>query len=169
MFYLPMYNVNSLEGLKTLCDEVIKQEWTIVEVGSFAGVSSDLLARYCKKLYCVDLWGLFPGIETDKMEQAEFMFDEVWKAHSNIEPIQGRASEIAKQFRDNSLDMVYIDGDHSYESVKEDILVWMPKVKQGGYIAGHDFILLSVQQAVKEILGEVKIYEDTSWAYQILT
>lgn len=166
MYYLPMYNVNSLRGLHDLVQEIVKPDFVIVEIGSFAGVSSDLLARYCKKLYCIDLWSNEAGIEPDKMHKAELMFDSVWNSHENIEPIQGKSKEIAEQFDDESIDMVYIDGNHSYKSVKEDILTWMPKVKPGGWVTGHDMILFDVQKAVRETLGEVKVYGDTSWAYR---
>ncbi len=167
MHYLPMYNVNSLKGLHAMILDIVQPEFTIVEIGSFAGVSSDLFARYCKKLYCIDAWGDNMGIEHDKMVKAELMFDEVWAAHSNIEAIQGLSCDIAPQFNDQSLDMVYIDGNHSYESVKEDIRLWMPKVKPGGWVTGHDMILMSVQHAVNEMLGAVKVYEDTSWARRL--
>lgn len=167
MHYLPMYNVNSVRGLHDMILEIVRPEFVIVEVGSFAGVSSDLFARYCRKLYCVDLWSLETSIEYELMEKAELMFDRVWEAHHNIEPIQGRSVEVAKQFTDQSVDMVYIDGNHSYASVKEDIQAWMPTIKPGGWMTGHDMILMSVQTAVREMFGDVKIYSDTSWAIQI--
>lgn len=47
--------------------------------------------------------------------------------------------EASKDFKDGSLDFVYIDADHSYEAVKQDIDVWLPKVKVGGVLGGHDF------------------------------
>jgi len=48
----------------------------------------------------------------------------------------------------NDLDFVYIDGNHSYEFVKKDIELYVPKVKSGGLIAGHDFNILDVLVAV---------------------
>lgn len=45
----------------------------------------------------------------------------------------------ANQFSDNSVDFVYIDAKHDYNSVSEDITAWFPKVKFGGIIGGHDF------------------------------
>jgi|ETNvirenome_6_85_1030632.scaffolds.fasta_scaffold08475_2 hypothetical protein len=42
-------------------------------------------------------------------------------------------------FDDRHMDFVYIDGDHSYEAVKQDIADWWPKIKQGGILAGHDY------------------------------
>lgn len=47
--------------------------------------------------------------------------------------------EAAKGFKDKCLDFCYIDADHSYDSVKADIRAWKPKVKDGGYLCGHDY------------------------------
>jgi glyoxylase-like metal-dependent hydrolase (beta-lactamase superfamily II) len=49
--------------------------------------------------------------------------------------------------------MVFIDGDHKYESVKEDIKLWLPKTKK--LICGHDYQGEDVRRAVNEVLGEV--------------
>jgi predicted O-methyltransferase YrrM len=60
----------------------------------------------------------------------------------------------AEQFADNSVDFVFIDADHTYESVKKDIVSWLPKVKPSGIISGHDYLCgHGVADAVKEILG----------------
>ena len=50
-----------------------------------------------------------------------------------------KKSENATKEIPNNLDFVYIDGNHSYESVKKDITFYYPKVKVGGFIGGHDF------------------------------
>lgn len=49
--------------------------------------------------------------------------------------------EASKLFDDNSLDWVYLDGDHSYSSVCADLISWYPKVKSGGVISGHDYFI----------------------------
>jgi hypothetical protein len=46
----------------------------------------------------------------------------------------------AKNFKDLSLDFIYIDGRHDYAGVKEDVESWYPKLKDGGLFAGHDFV-----------------------------
>ena len=161
MFYFEDCDYNSVVGLLDLCREIIKRDFIMVEVGSYAGVSSDLFARFCEKLYCVDTWaGDCPDMET-----AERMFDEVWFSHFNIEPIKLLSVEAAKEFKDGELDLVYIDANHGYEDVKADLEAWIPKVKKGGWITGHDIFLDTVRAAVEEILGtEYKTYKDTSWA-----
>ena len=55
---------------------------------------------------------------------------------------------------DESLDFVFIDGDHSYEAVKTDIYQWDPKVKSGGFLTGHDWDWESVRMAVNELLDD---------------
>jgi hypothetical protein len=59
--------------------------------------------------------------------------------NSSINLIEDYSVPASKQFEDNSVDWIYIDGDHSYEFVKADLAYWLPKIKKGGYICGHDF------------------------------
>ncbi|MBU3591454.1 class I SAM-dependent methyltransferase [Polynucleobacter sp. 78F-HAINBA] len=56
----------------------------------------------------------------------------------------------ADQFQDESFDLVYIDGDHTYEGVVKDLAAWYPKVKKGGIICGDDIGWPGVKKAVDE-------------------
>lgn len=56
-----------------------------------------------------------------------------------VEFINKTSVEASKHFEDNSLDFAYLDGDHSYQGIKDDLEFWYPKVKIGGVICGHDF------------------------------
>jgi hypothetical protein len=49
------------------------------------------------------------------------------------------STQAAKYIANQSLDMIFIDADHDYESVLKDIKAWVPKVKDGGCISGHDY------------------------------
>ena len=70
-------------------------------------------------------------------------------------------------FPDNSLDFVFIDAAHDYESVKQDIKAWLPKVKKGGVIAGDDFSTWpDVAKAVNEIFPEA-VKEDIYWLQRL--
>jgi len=70
--------------------------------------------------------------------------------------IRQTSKDAVKSFQDNSVDVVYIDGNHKYDYVKEDISLWFPKVKKDGIIGGHDFrghaldVILAVTDYVNE-------------------
>ena len=74
-----------------------------------------------------------------------------------------KSSEACKRFPDNFFDFIYIDADHSYDGVRNDILSWFPKIKIGGFICGHDFDpdlempegnIFGVNKAVTEIFKD---------------
>ncbi len=80
-----------------------------------------------------------------------------------VQAVQGRSVEAAKLFEGESLDFVFIDADHEYEAIKADIAAWLPKVKIGGVIAGHDIGWGGVKQAVYEKFpGQVEVVA-SSW------
>lgn len=74
------------------------------------------------------------------------------KYKHKIKWIKEKAADAAKFIADNSLDFVYIDGNHDYEFVVEDILLYYPKVKEGGLLSGHDYHWESVKRAVDEFV-----------------
>ena len=71
-----------------------------------------------------------------------------FKDKPEIEFVRKTSKEASKQFPDNYFDFVYIDANHLYEAVWEDINLWFPKVKNGGFIAGHDVQFGDVKSAV---------------------
>ena len=56
--------------------------------------------------------------------------------------------EAAHTYREQSLDFVFIDGAHEEEPVRRDVMAWLPRVRPGGVLAGHDWPYESVQEAV---------------------
>ncbi len=70
------------------------------------------------------------------------------------------------RYENETIDFCFIDGSHEYEDVKKDILAYLPKVKKGGILAGHDYdrIWQGVINAVDEILGKVEVMNG-SWIY----
>ena len=73
----------------------------------------------------------------------------------------------AKAFADGAVDFVYIDGWHNYESVRDDIAAWRPKVKCGGTIGGHDGTRKEVTRAVTEAFGEYERMGPLSWLVRL--
>jgi predicted O-methyltransferase YrrM len=173
-FQPPNWRNNNLKGLKMLIDDYVTEDTVITEIGSFSGVSSELFALHCKEINCVDLWDPYWEIgDSETISRAENSFDLVASNYTNIIKHKGLSKSISTKFSDKSLDLVYIDAAHDYNSVREDILCWLPKVKSGGYIAGHDYRYdenIGVYQAVNDIFVEDKkivCYPDSSFIIQV--
>lgn len=168
MFYSKTEPINSLIGLKQLIDEIVKPHFIIAEIGCFAGISSELFAKHCRNLYCVDIWDLedlYDENARKHISRAKKSFDKMSKNYENITTIKRHSTDAAKQYSAKTFDLVYIDANHAKEKVKEDIRSWWPKVKQGGWITGHDIWYFGIQEAVEELLGtKYKTYPDSSWA-----
>lgn len=156
--------VNGLIDLIQYIQLPLKQ-FNLLEVGSFAGESTSIFAKYANNVYAVDPWisysegnanGTFPV-------DAERVFDDVVKLNPNITKIKLTSKEAVKQFKDESLDVIYIDGDHS--SAGLDIDLWISKVKKDGWITGHDYSYGPVKNDVNNRFGDqIKTFSDDSWA-----
>lgn len=76
--------------------------------------------------------------------------------------IKDFSTKAATKFELNSLDFVYIDGDHSYQAVTEDITTWIKKLKPGGIIAGDDYILSDRDKRFYDVIRAVDDYVATN-------
>jgi len=89
-----------------------------------------------------------------------------------VTPVRMTSTEAAATYADNTLDFVFIDAQHDYDSVHADILAWWPKVKIGGIIAGHDYnpgpdengVDYGVGKAVRELLPE---HQPIPWCWAL--
>jgi predicted O-methyltransferase YrrM len=84
----------------------------------------------------------------------------------NVSSIQRKSLDALEFVGDESLDLIYVDGDHRYEAVVADIQGWKPKLRKGGVLAGHDWSFPAVQKALSETIGQVdfKLFQGDSWA-----
>ena len=86
-----------------------------------------------------------------------------------INPIQSLSAPAASLYKDKSLDFIFIDADHNYEGIKKDLIAWIPKMKDGATMAGHDYTTWKgVETAVNEFFGKrnVTIIE-SSWIVKL--
>lgn len=143
---------------------------TAVEVGSWVGSSARVLAGNVHRLYCVDTWQGNPHDRLGEVAQ-RVGADEVFqtfcrnmgdKLFRNVFPCRGTSAMWASIWP-SEVDLVFIDANHDYESVKADILAWKPHVRRGGILAGHDYWSFpSVKLAVDELL-DVQTEGDVWW------
>lgn len=129
----------------------------VAEVGVLLGVLSEYLLRQRPdiSLLMIDNWQT-----ADKQPEAyketgdlHAHHTEVWRVEDHRRQAENRARhfpgraevmamssvEAAALVSDGSLDLVFLDADHSYEGVKADLAAWVPKVRRGGWIGGHDY------------------------------
>lgn len=161
--------VNWLYGLYELIEDNFPKDAILTEIGSYSGVSTSLFACVCSHVYAIDPWCNYNDIHSSMIFEAEHEFDKRMVDYPNVQKIKAKSMDIVNQFPDESLDVVYIDGDHSYESVLNDIQSWMPKICKNGLLCGHDYIENDIQKALKDVFPshEFKPYWDTSWCIKI--
>jgi hypothetical protein len=113
------------------------------EVGVYQGDYSKWLLRMIPglKLYGIDSWIPYKGYKdfgNNDIVDAYRRAKESVKGY-DCELIKGWSNEVVNRFEDESLDFVFIDGNHAYEYVVEDIAKWSKKVRKGGVVYGHDY------------------------------
>jgi hypothetical protein len=152
-----------------------------VEVGVFKGNSSAAMLKWFPHLHLhmVDPWAHYSELLGEKQfERRSTATAEGWaeclesakratkSAESRRTILRMSSATAAPLFVDGSLNFVFIDGNHSYVSVKEDIHLWRPKVARGGFLIGHDYWMPTVKQGVDELLSAERGPNNT-WFVQL--
>lgn len=176
------------QGLYEFMVNYFPDQSHFVEVGSWKGRSAafmgvDILnSNKCIQFDCVDTWlgseehlkdggrlggGTKEGNNIQKDEN--WLFNEFRKntlpISTYINPIRKLSLEASQLYQDRSLDFVFLDAAHDYKNVKEDILSWYPKVKVGGWLAGHDYFCddFGVKEAADEVFGDKLQTKGSCW------
>lgn len=154
----------------------------VVEVGVFLGRSAVALidnACVASVVYCVDPYDTYSDEGVEKALESGSWDDVCEQAKCNLYPTHSNCFEAkvvffrelstraALRFLDHSIDMIFIDGDHSYTAVIADITAWERTIKPGGLICGHDYnVHPGVKQAVDESFpfGRIKFPVGSIWA-----
>jgi hypothetical protein len=152
------FEVNYLFGLNDLCEKYVKKNFKILELGSNEGVSARLFSYFAEKVVCVDL------NKTKSMDKAV-------SKHNNIIFYHTSFKNFLENDKNNEYDLIYIDGDHDFKNVNEDIEFFKSKVKKGGYISGHDCnsetpgVRLAIETHFPN--EEIILFSDSSWLIKI--
>ena len=114
------------------------------EIGVASGDYSEILCQSIPdlKLFCIDSWEKYK--DERRMQRAHqhatnYEFAKKRLAKYDTTVIKAFSMDAVKNFADGSLDFVYIDGNHAFDYVMEDIIEWSKKVRKGGIVSGHDY------------------------------
>jgi hypothetical protein len=151
------------------------KEMVMVEIGSYAGESTEQFANKFKKVIAID-----PflndydenDVTCDYMDLTEVFneFNSRISKYDNVTHIRKISDDAINELKDLKVDLVYIDGLHTYDQVKIDIGNYLPIINESGFICGHDYHMVwqGVVNAIHEKLGKPdKIFQDTSWIKKI--
>lgn len=142
-------SANNIKCFDHIISKIKNDNITWVELGSYGGKSTaycvvELLKhKYTFDFYCIDLW---------KNGMQETFEDQIIPIKDHIVWRKNFSHAEANNFQDASIDICYVDADHSYESVKKDLNAWWPKLKPGAVFFGDDYTkgFPGVGKAVKE-------------------
>lgn len=147
MEYLLQFSDDNVYHLKKILDKVVGN--TFAEIGCWTGHSTSYIAEEAKervgRCHVID-W--FKGDEGTKTEELAGQQDILAEFKGNMHALglkdniiihEGKSEDCADHFAYKSLDFLFVDGGHSYATVKRDLDLYLPKVKPNGIIAGHDF------------------------------
>lgn len=172
----------SEEELRWLAEQTqgLPHSSRVVEVGVFLGRSAKALLDnldWGSTLYCVDPYedyedegvraAVDSGTWSDVFQEAVSNLSQQHREGPATVFFREPSTRAALRFHDHTIDMIFIDGDHSYSSVLADITAWERTVKPGGLICGHDYnVHPGVKQAVDECFpfGRIKFPAGSIWA-----
>jgi MMP 1-O-methyltransferase len=124
---------------------------TILEIGCWKGKSTFCLAKGAPQAQVISIDPFNAAGESDSLveyaeKKGELSLLEQYQANlerlgvaQNVKALVGYSSAFVNEFEDQSLDLLFIDGDHSREGAEFDFTHFGNKVKIGGYIIFHDY------------------------------
>jgi len=143
------------------------------EIGVYKGLTTQFLAKqpHIQKIYAIDPWryvdtyldkdlliqqipqndSLGPAYLATNWDELYSETAQVLQKYKNIEILRQTSIDASHAFKDHTLDFVFIDADHSYSAVKQDLELWFPKIKPGGIIAGHDYVQIGTDEVQRAV------------------
>ena len=137
------------------------------EIGVYRGSYSQQIIDYFKSkkillnLHLIEPWEVdseFTNYGSSDLEDAYMSVKSKFENKKNIKIIKSTSINASTKYNDFFFDFVYIDGNHEYRHVKQDLDLWYPKLKNEGILFGDDYLRpYGVQKAVKEFAYEKKL------------
>jgi len=172
---------HACDGLKDMINHTNLANASMIEIGCYMGDSTKIFADSGRftKIYAVDPW-VAGYDDRDAASRSDFKyvetaFDQFADEYDIVEKIKMTSNDALSKFDNHSVDLVYIDGDHRAEAVKNDIRNYRDIIRPGGYLAGHDWTNAKVGPAkeIREAILEImerhpdQTFSDCSWIYKL--
>jgi len=133
------------------------------EIGTHRGEFTEKFCKEGLEIYAIDPWIGFPG--QGRTQQVQYIQDGYYEdakkrliPFENCHIVRKKSMDALEDFKNGSLDFVYIDGDHNFKHTAEDIYEWSKKVRRGGIVSGHDYF--NTSPASSNIVCHVKAIVD---------
>jgi predicted O-methyltransferase YrrM len=136
----------------------------VIEVGVADGHSAIFLAETLQSMGKKFQLVMVENMDYGKEEQQNTLLVNIIKSGlaDHIRLISLDSLIASCKFPDQWADFVFIDASHKYEQTKADIRLWFRKVRAGGILAGHDYHMDEVNQAVKEVIPDAEVFETSN-------
>ena len=141
------------------------------EIGVCKGVFSEILVQNIPgvKLLSIDPWmayhsSLFPNYISQKRCDLRYQAAvERLSKYPNVKIMRMTSLEAVGEVEDGSLDFVFIDGDHSFDNIMLDLILWSPKGRLGGIVAGHDYFEFYQSGVIAAVNAYTQAYGIRGW------
>jgi predicted O-methyltransferase YrrM len=148
----------------------------MIEIGTFLGRSLSFIGPLVYErrglIHCIDPWAPSDEDTSDYYRHEDickrfhaWLKEQPWR--SCVHTIRARSDQAVVHFEQETIDLVFIDGDHEEEAVKKDIELYLPLLKPEGMIAGHDYGRIGVNRAVFTKLGKINGVKGSCWFKRI--
>ncbi len=134
------------------------------EIGVAEGYFSEALFRAIPnlKLYCIDIWkpyrgNIWSGSVERNVHHVEVASKRLAKYNATI--IREMSMDAVKRFKNDSLDFVYIDANHSFDYVMQDLIEWSKRVRAGGIVSGDDYYHFRKAGVIEAVDAYTKAHE----------
>jgi hypothetical protein len=133
-----------------------------VALGKNAKVMLDMIDGL--ELICVDPWTKYSNWKQEQMDNRyQRTLNRLAYYGDRATIIRKESMEAVKSVADGILDFVYIDGFHDFDWVMSDMIFWIPKVRRGGIVAGHDYYPFYRAGVMTAVDAYVKGHNITDW------
>jgi hypothetical protein len=163
---------DSLRPAILFIKQKLGKELTGAEIGVNKGDNAEFILSILQPtmLYLIDPWNNFIDLDSSEIigEIQYITTQQRLKGYGNKRLIKKTSLEASSLFNNDELDFVYIDADHSYDAICQDLKIWYTKIKKGGVLAGHDYHenMVGVVMAVNEFCENNKLqlmFAQTDW------